>query len=190
MAKRPYKKHNLEYWNNLSKVNYFRLVEMNQERLKSLLDYNPETGKFIWRVSKRRGVKAGSEAGNINSNGKYRCIGIDGKKYSAHRLAWLWYYGRWPEDQIDHINHNPDDNRIENLREVSNQENQRNRRLSRNNTSGRVGVHWHKMEEKWRASIKSNGKNIFLGRFKEKEDAIKAREEAEVKYKFHKNHGR
>ena len=102
---------------------------MTQEYLKSLLDYNPETGKFIWKVSKNNRVKSGSEAGTIQSSG-HRSILIDKKDYLAHRLAWLWYYGRWPEDQIDHINHNPDDNRIENLREVSNQENGKNQSLS------------------------------------------------------------
>ena len=162
---------------------------MTQEYLKSLLDYNPETGKFIWRVSKSNYAKSRSEAGWI-SNG-YRIIRIDGKGYRAHRLAWLWYYGSWPEDQIDHINHNRDDNRIENLREVSHIENHKNQSLFCNNTSGHVGVHWYKTTKKWRAQIKANGKKIIsLGYFKEKEDAIKARKEAEAKYKFHKNHGR
>ncbi len=163
---------------------------MTQEYLKSLLDYNPETGKLTWRVSKSKRVKSGSEAGRLDSDGKYRRIGIDGKTYPAHRLAWLWYYGTLPEDQIDHINHNPDDNRIENLREVSNQENHKNLSRPRNNTSGHVGVHWCKKAKKWCASIQPNGKKIYLGYFKEKEDAVKAREEAEVKYKFHQNHGR
>ena len=162
---------------------------MTQEYLKSLLDYNPETGKFIWKVSKNNRVKSGSEAGAIDFYG-YRVIGIDKKDYKGHRLAWLWYYGKWPEDQIDHINHNPDDNRIKNLREVSNQENQKNQSVYRNNTSGHVGVYWCKIRSRWRAKITVNGKNIYLGYFKEKEDAIKARKEAEAKYKFHKNHGR
>ena len=162
---------------------------MTQEYLKSLLDYNPETGKFIWKVSKNNRVKCGSEAGAIDFYG-YRVIGIDKKRYLAHRLAWLWYYGRWPEDQIDHINHNPDDNRIENLREVSNQENHKNQSLSCNNTSGRIGVYWFSKTKRWNAKIQVNGKNIHLGFFKEKEDAIKAMKEAEAKYKFHKNHGR
>ena len=162
---------------------------MTQEYLKSLLDYNPETGKFIWRVNNKNYVKSGSEAGWIDSYG-YRVIGIDKKGYKGHRLAWLWYYGTLPEDQIDHINHNPDDNRIENLREVSNQENHKNLSRPRNNTSGHVGVHWCKKAKKWCASIQPNGKKIYLGYFKEKEDAIKTRKEAEAKYKFHKNHGR
>ena len=162
---------------------------MTQEYLKSLLDYNPETGKFIWRVSKNNRVKCGSEAGTIQSSG-HRRIGIDKKDYFAHRLAWLWYYGRWPENEIDHINHKPDDNRLKNLRDVSHKQNGKNQSRFRNNTSGRIGVSWCKGNKKWRATIKANGKYMWLGYFKEKEDAIKAREEAEVKYKFHKNHGR
>jgi DUF4097 and DUF4098 domain-containing protein YvlB len=162
---------------------------MTQEYLKSLLDYNPETGKFIWRVNNKNYVKSGSEAGWIDSYG-YRVIGIDKKGYKGHRLAWLWYYGRWPENEIDHINHNRGDNRIKNLREVSHQENVKNRSRPRNNTSGHVGVHWYKGQKKWCANIESNGKKIYLGSFKEKEDAVKARKEAEAKYKFHQNHGR
>ena len=162
---------------------------MTQEYLKSLLDYNPETGKFIWKVSKNNRVKCGSEAGAIDFYG-YRVIGIDKKRYLAHRLAWLWYYGRWPENEIDHINHKPDDNRLKNLRDVSHKQNGKNQSLSCNNTSGCIGVSWCKRNKKWRATIKANGKYMWLGYFKEKEDAIKAREEAEVKYKFHKNHGR
>ena len=90
---------------------------MTQEYLKSLLYYNPETGKFTWRVSKNNRVKCGSEAGTIQSSG-HRRIRIDKKDYLAHRLVWLWYYGRWPENEIDHIN-KPDDNRLKNLRGIS-----------------------------------------------------------------------
>tara|TARA_B100001057_G_scaffold162519_2_gene163172 strand:- start:527 stop:1012 length:486 start_codon:yes stop_codon:yes gene_type:complete len=161
---------------------------MTQEYLKSLLDYNPETGKLIWKVT-RGSIKSGSEAGSTNCLG-YRLIGIDGKRYLGHRLAWLWYYGRWPENEIDHINHNPNDNRIKNLRELSHKQNMKNQSLYRNNTSGHAGVHWIRRDKRWLAQIQVNGKKINLGYFKEKEDAVKARKEAEAKYKFHQNHGR
>jgi hypothetical protein len=159
---------------------------MNDTELKELLDYNPETGVFIWKVANRR-TKSGSVAGTL-CNG-YVKIGIGGKHYSAHRLAWLYVYGIFPKKQIDHINQDRSDNRILNLREVSTIDNGRNRVMQKNNTSGITGVQWRKSRGKWVSVIKIAGELRYLGCFSVKEDAIKARKEAEAKYGFHPNHG-
>jgi len=104
-------------------------------------------------------------------------------------LAWLYVYGTMPKEQIDHINHVRDDNRIINLREVTHSENHKNRTKQSNNTSGVTGVHWLEEKERWQAYIKGDDKKIHLGTFKNKNDAISARKEAEIKYNYHSNHG-
>lgn len=104
-------------------------------------------------------------------------------------MAILYATGIKPRE-VDHINHIRDDDRLRNLRSVTHQENHRNRAVNKNNKSGVVGVHQQKEGGKWRAQIMIDGKQIMLGRFHKKEDAIKARKEAEKKYGFHKNHGR
>jgi hypothetical protein len=102
----------------------------------------------------------------------------------------LLTYGSWPVDQIDHINGNTKDNRLENLRDVSNRENLRNQKIPKNNTSGTLGVSFDKRKQNYQASIKINGKRKHLGYFKNKEEAIAARAVANIKYNFHENHGR
>jgi hypothetical protein len=160
---------------------------ITQERLKDLLSYDPISGYFTWIVT--RGCrKAGSIAGGLGSN-EYHYIRIDRITYLTHRLVWLYVYGEWPKDEIDHINHDRGDNRISNLRHINRYENQKNRPMQENNTSGVVGVCWDKDREKWRSNIKVNRKNIYIGRYDEMADAVEARKDAEKKYKFHENHG-
>ncbi len=91
---------------------------------------------------------------------------------------------------VDHINHNGLDNTRNNLRVVTNQENLKNMKLKKNNTSGFTGVTWCKKENRWVSQIMINRKTICIGRFSNKEDAIKARKEANIKYGFHENHGK
>ena len=160
---------------------------MNQAKLKSLLNYDLETGNFHWQVN-RGSLKKGSKAGSPASRDRYIVIVIEGKKYFAHRLAFLYMEGRWPE-QIDHINHVREDNSWDNLREVTHQENHRNKPLQSNNKSGYHGVSWDKLRGKWTAFIKIDGKKKHLGRFETKEQAIEVRKEAELNSEFHSNHG-
>ena len=135
---------------------------LTQERLKHLLDYDPETGVFTRRVRTSNRIMVGQIAGTVHSKG-YLCIDIDGRKYFAHRLAWLYVHGRWPKQQIDHINGNRSDNRLCNLREASHAENQHNRRRkNKNNTSGVPGVFWNTNRRKWEARICVDGKMIRL----------------------------
>lgn len=158
-------------------------TELTAERLRELTTYSSETGLFRWRAltSKYSHAKIGDVAGWLNGDG-YRDIQIDCKTYRAHRLAWLYVHGVWPSDQVDHINRDRTDNRIENLREASNTENQRNASKPYTNTSGHVGVAWHKYTQKWRAYIRHDGKNLHLGLFTELEDAVAARKAGELKY--------
>lgn len=99
---------------------------MTQEELHQLLDYNPETGEFFWKVNSRC-IKSGSKAGCVCKVHGYQHINIKNKRYKAHRLAWLYVHGKWPHPEIDHINRVKTDNRIANLREADRSMNNLNR---------------------------------------------------------------
>lgn len=160
---------------------------VTQERLKELFVYDKNTGLFH-RKSGRGGKPKGSIAGTDKGNG-YIQINVDKRLYLAHRLAWLYMYGEFPKEQLDHVNHERNDNRIANLREVTHQENGCNQKLRCTNTSGVMGVSWDKVRNKWAVAIKAKSKLIHLGRYKTKSRAISVREMAEILYGFHKNHG-
>lgn len=162
---------------------------LTQAKLKEVLHYDPETGVFTWKVPIANCIRVGAVAGSKDSYG-YHKIAIKGKTYKAHRLAWLYTHGKFPEEAIDHINGIRDDNRIANLRAVTAQENQRNQKKYVHNTSGVVGVHWHKRHKKWNARIFADNKRIHLGSFSDIALAIEARKAAEKQYNFHPNHGR
>ncbi len=160
--------------------------ELTQEVLKSLLTYDPETGNFFWSVKSGRKIRTGRLAGNRNCNG-YLVVGVKGKKYMCHRLAWLYVYGKWPTHLIDHINRVRTDNRISNLREVLPVQNSQNRNPDPKNKSGLRGVCWGKKEKKWRSQIKHAGEKIHLGVFDDKFEAYAAYLEAARKYHTHNN---
>lgn len=155
---------------------------MNAELIRELFDYDPATGIFLWRANKpKRLAKAGDAAGTLTERGYIR-IRFAGRVYSAHRLAWLYVYGEWPPALIDHINHACDDNRIKNLRLASDYQNQGNRKISRNNTSGYKGVHFHKHSGKWHATMCINGKQVHVGSSTIKEEAADAYRIASLKH--------
>ena len=135
-------------------------------RLRELLDYSPETGKFRWRTTGkgRCRVKGGDQPGYIGNHG-YRSIGVLGREYLAHRLAWLYVHGEWPSKFPDHINLDKLDNRIANLRAASKSQNSANRGAPKSNTSGFKGVWWSKVGNKWTAAITVGGKAQHLGYF-------------------------
>jgi hypothetical protein len=145
------------------------------ERLRELLDYNPATGVFKWKLSyrmRRKGLVAGRRHG-----GWYWCIRVDSREYLAHRLAWLYVYGRWPLDQIDHINGIRFDNRIANLREATNSQNKQNRKPK---VAGLKGV--YRQKNRWRARITINRRCLYLGTFSTPEAASAAYREAAIKH--------
>ena len=153
------------------------------ERVREVLDYDPETGIFTRKVRLAHRHQVGDVAGQKHTKG-YVLIGVDSELYYAHRLAWLHYYGYWPIDQIDHINRDKADNRISNLRDVTNAENHRNRSANSNNKSGHLGVYWVKRTGRWEAAITVNWVKIPLGQYDQLEDAIAARKAAEAKYGY------
>jgi hypothetical protein len=154
---------------------------LTQKRLKELLYYDPETGIFTRRVS-RRGVKVGSVAGAYSYG--YIRITVDYVPYQAHRLAFLYMKGYFPEYEVDHINRIKDDNRWCNLRHVSRLCNSRNCKVAKNSKSGITGVYWYKLRQKWGSYITIKGKSKHLGFFKNKKEAAQARWEVEVKYEY------
>jgi hypothetical protein len=153
--------------------------EMTQKRLRQLLDYDPQTGAFHW-LAPRGGRSSGEMTGAI-SNG-YLCIRIDGVRYQAHRLAWLYVHGKWPANHLDHINRNRADNRLENLREATPSQNSMNAREGSNSSTGIRGVSVDRRSGKYLARIRANGKNVNLGYYADVTDARDAREKAEIKF--------
>lgn len=154
-------------------------VNLNQTLLKELLDYNPETGVFSWAKDIGYKLKKGQKAGSLSCG--YVRIKLFKKSYMAHRLAFLYMTGKWPDKEVDHINQIRDDNRWTNLREVTRTENLRNRVFSCSE-SGKTGVYWDKKGGKWRAQIRIDGKNKYLGSFTDLKEAVKVRESAEKLY--------
>ena len=147
---------------------------ITQARLKKLIKYDPETGVFRWKVATTNSVKAGDVAGCKNPYG-YIQIRIDGKIYRAHRLAWLFVHGYFPEHQIDHANGVRDDNRLCNLREVTQACNMQNCKKQINNSTGMPGVYWNKAAGKYLAQIWIHGKHKYLGYYDDLENAALAR---------------
>jgi len=164
---------------------------ITQEQLKEVLAYDGDTGVFTWKdrdLNWWNTKYSGKVAGTISTGG-YVAIRIKGKTYSAHRLAWLYVYDYFPVE-VDHIDGNGLNNIICNIRDVSHIENMKNQKNRKNNTSGTIGVHLSTKTLKWQAKISILGKQVRLGYFTDKQDAIDARKAAEIKYGYHANHGR
>jgi hypothetical protein len=138
-------------------------------RLRDGLSYDPATGVFTWLVDAGP-RKAGDRAGAVMPNG-YRRIAYQGVRYEEHRLAWLFTHGRWPEALIDHINRDPGDNRLCNLREATRSQNAANKKAHSTGRSGLKGASFHKPTGRWQAQIMRDGKKRFLGLFDTAEDA-------------------
>ena len=185
----------------------------SQKLLAKLLHYEPTTGKLIWKPREtsmfRDGKKmnrggyrtaeslcrswntrlAGREAFTATMAASHKIGAVNGENFLAHRVIWKLFHGRNPVG-IDHINGNGLDNRIANLREATIAENNKNSSIPSHNTSGVVGLSWDKGRNKWEAYISVGDKKVTLGRFTNKDDAIEARKNAEVKFRYHPNHGR
>jgi len=152
----------------------YRSFESVLSSVERYLQYNPQTGTFIWKVKRDWKTPAGSIAGYVMNTG-YRCITLFETRILAHRLAWALHHQEDPGDlQVDHINRNRSDNRICNLRLVDASTNQRNRGLNSNNKSGYAGVCFHKATGKWRATVCYGYKSKHLGLFSTPEEASAA----------------
>lgn len=156
---------------------------ISAETVRAMLNYDPATGVFTWRVRPSFNVEAGSIAGSIKpekDGRRYRQIRILNRIYLAHRLAWFYVHSEWPTDVIDHINSDGLDNRMSNLRSASLTQNHANKRQQSNNTSGVKGVSWNKAAGKWRAHIQLQGTQLYLGSFADKADAAEAYRRAAI----------
>lgn len=170
-------------------------MNISIEQWANAFEYNPNTGEFKRRETPRSAFKSdkawkisstkanGKKAGTLTKAG-YVLLTMAGQKCYAHRLALAISDNRWPENEVDHINGDPSDNRLCNLRHASRQQNGRNIKLRDDNKSGVSGVRWNKREQKWKAQISVDGIVMGLGAFSEFDLAVKARREAELK--FHK----
>lgn len=152
--------------------------------------FNEVNGVLYWKVTNSNRAKQGSNAGFLSKTDGYIYIRMSNKRYAAHRLLWKLYFNEEPNGQIDHIDGNKTNNKKENLRIVTNVENSRNAKMNSKNTSGVTGVSFCKKSNKWFASIRVNYIKKNLGLYKNKEDAIAARKNAEKEFLFHTNHGR
>jgi hypothetical protein len=149
---------------------------LDLDRLQEVLDYDPQTGIFTWRIRTGPSCKLGQRAGYVALDG-YRKIGIDGRSYTAGHLAWFYFYEVEPEGEVDFINLNKDDTRIANLRLATRSQNARNMKRLASNTTGFKGVarfNGPRNRKRYRAQIRANGKRIFLGLFATPEEAYKA----------------
>lgn len=155
---------------------------LTQSRAQQLLDYCPDSGLFTRKVALSNSVKVGDVAGTVNGKG-YVELYVDGRKYLAHRLAWLMFTGTNPSGQIDHVNGIKTDNRIANLRCVDGSTNMENQRAAlRGSSSGLLGVSWAACAKKWKAQIQVNGSVKYLGLFKCKVKAHEAYLEAKRRH--------
>ncbi|MDE2040674.1 MAG: HNH endonuclease [Elusimicrobia bacterium] len=167
--------------------------------LKAAFRYDPETG-FLYRKRKEHKDARGRSAegwnrrweaapvGTPNARG-YLVVRFAGKNMYVHRIAVALHTGELPSSSVDHINHDKKDNRASNLRVVSHRENLMNQHLRPNNTSGQMGVYWSQSARKWVAEVYVEGRSVYVGGYAAREDAIRARKDAEVLYGFHPNHG-
>ncbi len=154
--------------------------------------YDPESGLITNRIYRSPNAQAGTVVGCLKDNG-YLTVRLNGKLHYVHRIAWDLIHPNdplKPVEEIDHINHDRSDNRAVNLRKVSRLSNSVNQSLRRTNTSGQMGVCWHRASGKWTAVIMVDGATKYLGLFADKHEAIAARKAAEEKYGFHENHGK
>lgn len=150
-------------------------------KIDELFNYCPETGKLTCKVDRHRSVKAGTE---IKHNAR-----VNGKRKKAYHIIWKLMTGHWPKGVIDHIDGDRSNNAWSNLRDVSQAENTRNRSVSRSTKSGVLGVRQH-TSGRWVARIVVGGKEMHIGVYDTKQEAVAARKIADAKYGFHKNHGR
>lgn len=168
--------------------------------VRECMAYDHNTGVLTWKHRPREHFPspqsfgafaklfAGKEAGSMRKDGYLR-VNFHGRIELCHRLAWVLYHGKWPDGHIDHINQNPSDNRIANLRDVSAAINHRNVKMQKNNTSGACGVVWLESRKAWVAQIKVMGKNKRIGQYLLFDDAVAARRLAERPLGFTEAHG-
>lgn len=156
-------------------------TELTAERLREVLNYDPETGVFTWLIRSANCIQIGDVAGGAVTSG-HLMIRVDGVRYSAHRLAWLYVYGYWPTEQTDHVNGIRNDNRIANLREATRYENSQNRGITKGRGPFSMGTSYRKDLQKWSSHIRVNKKLKSLGHYATQEEAHMAYVAAKLEY--------
>lgn len=162
------------------------MIEVNVSRLRELFDHNPATGALIWRPrpGTARNDRAGKPAGHAKKDG-YVIVSVDGALYLKHRICWALFYGEWPQSYIDHIDGNPRNNAIANLRLASPSQNIQNTKHYRSNKTGVKGVYLHK-HGKYEAFISKDKRRLYLGLFNDLASATAARAKAETELFTHR----
>lgn len=168
--------------------------------LRECFSYDPDTGILTWKPRPREHFRqegawkratnhyAGRPAGTLSVLG-YIDVSLDNRRHKVHRLAWALHYGEYPKHVIDHIDLNKGNNRISNLRDVTDLQNSKGMTMPSSNKSEVIGVSWFAIQKRWRSRISVDGKCLFLGYFDTKAEAAEVRKRAEVKYGFSPDHG-
>lgn len=162
---------------------------LTQKELKEVFSYNSDDGLFTRILKTSSNCEVGDIAKCLNKEG-YLVLRINAKLHRCHRLAWLYVYGSFPDNCIDHINGCRTDNRLINLRDVTRKQNSKNAKLNSKNTTGISGVWWHSQNKNWCADIGSRDSKVRLGSHASFFEACCARKSAEVAMNYHENHGR
>ena len=157
---------------------------ITHKEVTELVQYCPDTGIFTWKTKTCRKVVPGKSAGSKNANG-YIQIKLNKQFYYGHRLAWFFVHHEWPTEEIDHVNGDPSDNRLCNLRQATSAQNKQNRQARKDCKSGIRGVYLRKDTQKWKAELRHNKKLISLGSFNTLDEAAMARKVAEMQLFTH-----
>ena len=163
-------------------------MKLNINELLHIFICDPVKGSLTWKVSFNSRIIKGASAGCTRPDG-YRVVGIKGKSYLVHRVIYAMCNGRWPEKFLDHVDGNPGNNSITNLREVDAKGNARNVKLTSDNTSTIKGVNMHTCANKWQVRIGDGSKTKYLGLYDDFFEACCVRKSAEVMLGYHPNHG-
>lgn len=176
---------------------------LTHDTVLALLSYDPVVGVLRWRARpaslfpSTQGAEywnatyAHQIAGSPPRVGRYSRITIFNHHYRTHHVIWFYMTGAWPEDLIDHIDHEPSNNRWDNLRLASHATNARNRSMQHNNASGVNGIDWYARDSLWRVRVKpADGPQKHIGYFPTLLDAVAARIRALKPLDYHPNHGR
>lgn len=164
--------------------------DLTPELIKTVLSYDPNTGWLTW-ISKHHSkrILLGARAGSDVPSTGYRSINLFGRSYAEHILIWFMQTGEWPTGQIDHENHQRNDNRWANLKEVTFIENMRNRTAKRDSITGHQGIWFNKRRNRYVAEIAMNGKKVYQQSFTSATEAKVERNKKLIELGFHENHG-